>query len=141
MSSAEIEPSVPEKRLSKRKMLVGLTLLIFVLVAFPFIARTVILLLHPVKEISLRTLNDPNAIKPENVTDVQLLAHWGNGAFNSIAWSPDGDYFVIGTTLGVNLYDSQTYQLLRYVSLPLRDVSHFAFSPDSTLLAATRSSL
>ena len=136
MSSAEIEPSVPEKRLSKRKMLVGFTLLIFVLAAFPFIARTVILLLHPIKEISLQTLNDPNAIKPENVTDVQLLAHWGNGAFNSIAWSPDGDYFVIGTTLGVNLYDSQTYQLLRYVNLPLRGASHFAFSPDSTLLAA-----
>jgi len=135
MSSAETEPSGYEKRLSRRKLLAGLTLLIFVLVAIPFIARTVILLLHPVKEIPLPTLNDPNAIKPENVADIRLLAHWGNGTFNSIAWSLDGDYFVIGATLGVNLYDGQTYQLLRYVSLPIRNIEYLAFSPDGALLA------
>ncbi|MGB7876111.1 MAG: WD40 repeat domain-containing protein [Anaerolineales bacterium] len=135
MSSAEIEPSGPEKSLSKRTMLAGLITLVFVLVTSPFIARTVILMLRSTIEIPLPTLDDPDAIKPETVADIQLLSHWGNGKFNSIAWSPDGHYFVIGTSLGVNLYDGQTYQLLSYTSLPLRDIELLAFSPDSTLLA------
>jgi WD40 repeat protein len=135
MSSAEIESSGHEKSLSNRNMLVGLIILFFVWLTSSFLARTVILMLRPTMEIPLPTLDDPDAIVPETVTDVQLLSHWGNGMYNSIAWSPDGRYFVIGTTLGVDLYDGQTYQLLRYIGLPIRNFGQLAFSPDGAVLA------
>jgi WD40 repeat protein len=135
MSSAEIKPSGQEKGFSNRKMLEVLIILFFVVVALPFIVRTVILIFRPTIENPLPTLNDPDVIKPETVTDVQLLSHWGNGTFNSISWSPGGRYFAIGATLGVNLYDGQTFQLLRYIGLPLRNIGRLAFSPDGNLLA------
>jgi len=59
-----------------------------------------------------------NAITPETVKDIQLLEHWGNGNFESITWSPDGRYFAIGTTFGVNLYDAGTFEMLQSVYIP-----------------------
>jgi len=134
MSSTGFEPSGHNSGISLRKLTTGLLVLSILLVFPPILARSVILHLHP-GEIPLPILDDPESIKPETVAGVRLLSHWGNGTFNNIAWSPDEHYFVIGTTLGVNLYDGQTYQLLRYISLPLRNIEQLAFFSDSTRLA------
>jgi WD40 repeat protein len=53
-----------------------------------------------------------------------------------MAWSPDGDSFAIGTTSGVNLYETRTFRLLRYIELPAGEIDKIVFSPDSAFLAA-----
>src|SRR6266508_3142849 len=68
--------------------------------------------LRTLEAIPLPVLNAPNAIKPETAADLHLVAHWGNGVFYSMAWSPDGRYFGVGTTFGVNLYEAGTFQHL-----------------------------
>src|SRR5512147_2367848 len=113
--------------------LVGIRLLWFL----PITRQSAISLLGSPKEIPLPTLNAPNAIKPETVGNIQLVAHWGNGVFYNLAWSPDGRTFAIGTTLGVNLYEAKTFQLLRPIRLPLRGIERLVFSPDSNLLAVS----
>lgn len=87
------------------------------------------------KEIPIPTLTIPNAINFETVAEVHLLEHWGNGTFRNMAWSPDGRYFAVGTTSGVNLYETKTFQLLRYIDLPLGSIYELVFSPDSGSLA------
>lgn len=139
MSSIEIKPSVPKKNIPYRKIFAGMIITIVgirLLWSLPTTRQVVIWLLGSPEEIPLPTLNAPNVIKPETIADIHLLEHWGNGSFYSMAWSPDGRYFAIGTTLGVNLYEAKTFQLLRNISLYHRIIG-LVFSPDSHLLAVT----
>ncbi len=101
----------------------------------PSVRQTFIRVFFPPVSISPPTLSSPDAILPGNLQDVQLLKHWGNGEFRSMAWSQDERYFGIGTTLGVNLYDGYSFQLLRYLELSVGGIDSLAFSPDNSLLA------
>jgi WD40 repeat protein len=101
----------------------------------PVVRQVFVPIFFPPVPISVPTLNSPNAITPENVQEVQLLNHWGNGEFRSIAWSQDEHYFGIGTTLGVNLYDGNSLKLLRYLELSIGAIDSLSFSPDNSLLA------
>jgi WD40 repeat protein len=138
MSSAEIRPSVRKKSIPYRRIIAGIIVTIVgirLLWLLPITRQAVILLLDPPVGIPLPTLNDPNAITPETAKDVQLLEHWGNGNFESITWSPDGRYFAIGTTFGVNLYDAKMFELLQTIYIPAAHTYLPAFSPDSSWLA------
>ena len=101
----------------------------------PIVRQTFIRTFLPPVSIPLPTLSSSNAITPENLQDVELLEHWGNGEFQSMAWSPDERYFGIGTTLGVNLYEGNSLKLLRYIELSVGGIDSLAFSPDNSLLA------
>ena len=157
MDSVKTAPTIQNKRTPFYKIVIGIIITLVgirLLWMLPVARQTFIFLFRPPKEIFLPPLNDPRAIKPETVADIRLLEHWGNGSFNSMGWSPDGQYFVISTTLGVNLYDGQTYQLLRHIRFPLMEFNQYdgqrfqvlrynqhpfwggyAFSPDGTVLA------
>ena len=75
-----------------------------------------------------------STISIENIPRLQPLAVWGNARANTIALSPDGLVFAVGTDLGGFLYDSQTFTQLgiAYTSLPVHAI---AFSSDNVLLA------
>jgi WD40 repeat protein len=101
----------------------------------PMVRQTFIRTFFPPVPVPIPTLSSSSAITPENLQDVELLEHWGNGEFKSMAWSPDERYFGIGTTLGINLYEGNSLQLLRYIELSVGGIDLLAFSPDNSLLA------
>jgi WD40 repeat protein len=101
----------------------------------PEVRQAFIRIFVPPISISPPALTSPNTITLENVQNIQMLNHWGNGEFKSMAWSSDENYFGIGTTLGVNLYDGNSLQLLRYIELSIGGIDSLAFSPDNSLLA------
>lgn len=101
----------------------------------PIVRQAFIRAFFPPISIPLPTLSSSNALTPENLQDIELLEHWGNGEFMSMAWSPDERHFGIGTTLGVNLYEGKSFRLLRYLELSIGGIDSLAFSPDNTLLA------
>ena len=128
--------------MNKRFWLSGtiLSVLTFLLVGWlawrlPEVRQAFIRVFVPPVSISPPALTSPNTITLENVQKVQKLDHWGNGEFKSMAWSQDERYFGIGTTLGVNLYDGNSLQLLRYLELSVGGIDSLAFSPDNSLLA------
>jgi WD40 repeat protein len=119
----------------------GLTVVILILLcnmaflsALPWTRLAILLRLAPPVKISVPTLTAPNAITPGTVENVQLLDHWGNGNFSSMAWSPDGRTFAILTNLGVNLYDGESFELLRTIHLPAYWPYLPSFSPDGSQL-------
>jgi WD40 repeat protein len=73
-------------------------------------------------------------ITPENAYAVLPLAIWGNPRANTLAISADGQILVIGTDLGADFYDSQSYALLAKAHTP-HPVTSIAFSPDNGLIA------
>ncbi|GAB4449219.1 MAG: hypothetical protein OHK0041_10270 [Anaerolineales bacterium] len=68
-------------------------------------------------------------------SDFAEIARWGIGGVNVIAWLPQGDVIVLGTTSGIFLYDSQTKDLKRFIDTKF-DVVVMALSPDGTLVTA-----
>ena len=75
-----------------------------------------------------------------SLPNLTLLAEWGRGQVQGIAWSPDGQRAAVGTPLGIYLYDLANLtgdqpaqpRVLR-TGAP---VYRMAFSPDGLLLAA-----
>ncbi len=78
------------------------------------------------------------AITPENVSQVDALAVWGNGKANTIALSPDNALLAVGTDTGVYLYESIDFLFVRALATPFR-VQSIAFSPDGNLIALGQS--
>ncbi|WKZ34790.1 MAG: WD40 repeat domain-containing protein [Anaerolineales bacterium] len=81
-------------------------------------------------------------ISPQNVNRLVEISLWGQGAPHSVVHSPDGQQIVVGTSTGIYLYDSQSFQLVKYInthnwvdrdrffSLPV-----VAISPDNIIIA------
>lgn len=76
------------------------------------------------------------AIGPENAAQVQELARWGKGRVNDMAYSPDGQWLALATTLGVRLYETQTFAEVRYIEM-LTVTTAVAFSAEGQVLAAS----
>jgi serine/threonine protein kinase len=73
-------------------------------------------------------------LSASNVYRIQKIAVAGSGGFLDIAISQDASTLVVASTLGVNLYDLQTFELIGW--LPSQNpVYHLEFSPDGNLLA------
>jgi WD40 repeat protein len=73
-------------------------------------------------------------ITTQNVDEVRELAVWGTGRINDLILSPDGLILAVGTNIGVNLYDSLTYDLI--ARLPTRgSVQTIAFSVENLWIA------
>lgn len=82
----------------------------------------------------------PSALPPlEPITavdagEVQQLSRFGYGAITALAFSPDGQYFAVGTGIGILLYTTDDYaKSPRFLEGGTTTIS---FSPDSTLLAS-----
>jgi serine/threonine protein kinase len=73
-------------------------------------------------------------LSASNVDKLQKIAVSGNGGFLDIAISQDATTLAVATTLGVDLYDLQTFKNLGW--LPSQNpVHHLEFSPNGKLLA------
>ena len=53
----------------------------------------------------------------------------------AVAWSPDGQTLAVGTSLGINYYNTSTLQLIRFTQSTAW-VRSLAYSPDGTILAS-----
>jgi WD40 repeat protein len=63
-----------------------------------------------------------------------LLARWGQGNPEDIAYTPDGKYLVVGTSTGLYFYNPTDFSLIHAIDQPA--VSYLAISPDSQVVAA-----
>jgi WD40 repeat protein len=77
-------------------------------------------------------------ISQDNVNRVDLFAVWGNGKANTIALSPDGNTFAVGTGIGVYLYESLNFRTITSLPTPF-SIQSIAFSPVNQLIALGQS--
>jgi WD40 repeat protein len=60
----------------------------------------------------------------------------GNGWLTDLAWSPDGKYLAVATSVGVRLYDMLNNKFAQDLPDVETQINDLAFSPDGTLFAA-----
>lgn len=94
--------------------------------------------LQPVSTLQIPTLIPPNvspdALRPENASQIQLLHEYGLGQIHTAAWSPDGNILALGGYPAVYLFHQGEIQ--PSVSLPAQKrIRRLVFSPDGKLLA------
>jgi WD40 repeat protein len=73
-------------------------------------------------------------ISVDNANRLSELAIWGNGSANDLAYSPDGNTLAVASSLGIYLYDDNSYRMDTIETGQV--VSSLAFSPDGEMLAA-----
>ncbi|MCB8960081.1 MAG: WD40 repeat domain-containing protein [Ardenticatenales bacterium] len=74
-------------------------------------------------------------ITPANLAGLTLLARWGRGVINDVAYSPDGSLLAVATTSGIYLHDAHDLAAPpRWLRTGLA-VDQVVFSPDGTELA------
>ena len=64
------------------------------------------------------------------------IARLGKGRINDMEYSPDGTVFAVATTVGIWLYDTETYQELALLARNNKGVERITFGPEETILAA-----
>lgn len=74
-------------------------------------------------------------ISIDNISQVVKLARWGNGFPRQAAYSSDGKFITLGTSIGIRIYRSHTLELIRFIETP-SDIGSVAINPDGTILAA-----
>ncbi|MCA9974818.1 MAG: hypothetical protein KC413_03685, partial [Anaerolineales bacterium] len=77
----------------------------------------------------------PNAITAANVDQIVPLQHLGDGVMTQIALSPSDDTLVVGTTIGVYIYDDGDTAVPRDFYPTDEPVEEVAISPDGQILA------
>ena len=63
----------------------------------------------------------------------------GNGTALTIAFSPDGTQFAVGTTIGIWIYDVPTYKIRSFLTSHAGYVTAIEYSPDGQILASGNS--
>ncbi len=66
-------------------------------------------------------------------------ARIGNGTALTIAFSPDGTQLAVGTTIGIWIYDAQTYKIRSFLTAYAGYVTAIEYSPDGQILASGNS--
>lgn len=75
------------------------------------------------------------AITPDNASQVVQVARWGKGLITQSAYSPDGRWWALASSLGVYLWDIETLTEVQLLQTPGAVLST-AFSPEGQTLAA-----
>jgi WD40 repeat protein len=79
---------------------------------------------------------------PQDYTQLNLpegaVARLGKGRLRQILYSPDGTRFAILSSIGVWLYDTETYREIALLAGHTRELEDAAFSPDGRALAGGR---
>lgn len=76
-----------------------------------------------------------NAITVENIDRLALLSRWGKGNPTDVIYTPDGKYFVVGSSAGLYFYNPEDYSLVHFIETQTT-VFDIAISPDSQTIAA-----
>jgi WD40 repeat protein len=74
-------------------------------------------------------------ITAANAFQITQLARWGKGRIGGPAWSPDGKSFAVGASIGIYLYDAETFEETNFLPSS-SEVMTIAYSPDGTTLAS-----
>lgn len=88
------------------------------------ISPTVEPTLNPLSNLTL--LQTP--IAQNRGSQFKEIARWGIGGVNVVKWSPDGDKIALGTTSGIFIYDSQSWDLILFINTDF-NVVKLAFNP------------
>ena len=64
------------------------------------------------------------------------IARLGKGWINTMKYSPDGTVFAVATSVGIWLYDTDTYQETALLARNNKGVAGLVFSPDGATLAS-----
>lgn len=76
-------------------------------------------------------------ISVDTASQVQELAQLGRGGLHDIVYTPDGQYLLVASSVGIYVYDAYTMEEVRL--LPVGSVYTLAVSPDGRRLAGTDS--
>jgi WD40 repeat protein len=79
------------------------------------------------------TLTPIPIISPNNASKVTQIASLGKGILFHTAWSPDGKLFATSSSIGIFLYNAQTFQEVGNIKTEFPSV-FFAFMPDGTTI-------
>ena len=67
-------------------------------------------------------------------------ARLGKGLIGQVRYSPDGTQLAVASTIGIQIYDTQTGEALDLFTEHTKAFGSVAFSPDGTILASTDTS-
>lgn len=105
----------------------------------PTFSPTIVETANPSTQAADQLQSGPVAITSGNAGQLAELSRLGKGAIQSApVSSPDGKLLAVPTSAGVYIFDAQSWQ--EQNRLPV-GTSFIAFSPDSSLLAASRESV
>lgn len=81
--------------------------------------------------------SERTTITTDNVENLSILRRIGRGAANTIDWSPDGQYILVGSTVGVWKYEAIALDTATEPQLipSSGEVDDFDISPDGTTVA------
>lgn len=104
---------------------------------FRILFLMVAVLALPTSMIFAQDGGDRTPITQDNVSDLSLLSRIGRGSAKSIAWSPDGQYLLVGGTIGVWKYEPTALDTVAEPQLIASngEVEDFAVSPDGSIVA------
>jgi|GEM_PF-1208205 len=71
---------------------------------------------------------------PQNLYQFKLKNEFGSGIVEAADWSPDGSTFALATSLGVDIYDSQTLEIIATLETGQWN-QEIEYSPDGKFLA------
>jgi WD40 repeat protein len=86
------------------------------------------------EEAATPALYSPKMIVPENVERMGQLARLGRGTVQGAAYSPDGRFLAVASSLGVYLHSAETLEELHFFDLE-QGVEGVTFSPDGEIMA------
>ena len=85
----------------------------------------------------------PRSVGSEDVTTWALpegaIARFGRGSIRDMAFSPDGQYFAVGTAIGLWLYELPTLSPIALWDTERGMTSGVGFSPDGSQIVTTTS--
>ncbi len=64
------------------------------------------------------------------------IARLGKGRINDMEYSPDGTVFAVATTVGIWLYDTETYQEIALLAHNNKGVVRIVFNPEGSILSS-----
>lgn len=77
----------------------------------------------------------PNIITPENTNTVEQINQRETGTVYDVTYSNDGSILAIASTIGIYLYDSQSFELVRLIETP-QAIGRAVFSEDGKNIAS-----
>lgn len=83
---------------------------------------------------SITSTPGPLTLSINNIRNISQLSWWGMGTPNATAWSPDGTILAVGSSIGIYLYETNSFNLIRFIYSG-ENVGVLAFSPDGKRLA------
>jgi WD40 repeat protein len=80
-------------------------------------------------------LTTSNTITIDNIDRIITLGLWGSGQINHFVMSPNGEIVAAASSVGIFLYDSETFEPIQYIDTR-SSINVIEFSPDGRYIAS-----